>query len=402
MRALITLAALTLSTFAYVTAETLPIGLLPQIAGGLGVGTSAVGLLVTAYGLVVVIFTIPLTRLTHRWSRRRLLGVLLLVFSLATALSALAPSYPALLAARVVTALSQAVFWAVVSPAAAALFRPAVRGRALSILYAGSAAAPLAGVPAGTWLGQQAGWRVPFVVLAGLGLAILVALRALLPDLPPGRGDTDRGTAPDAVRYRVLVLTTALVVTGSFTAFTYINPFLTEVSGFPESAVGPLLLIRGLAGLLGVIVAGMLVQRYGWITLVAAVGGQAVALAAQFALGPAQVAAVIATSASSFALAAMTVVLGARVLEVAPGDTDLAAAGTSTAFNVGITAGALIGSALIAGVGVRSLALVGAVVASAAFAVVACEPALAGGRRAALAGGRRAAPAADCPAADRA
>jgi predicted MFS family arabinose efflux permease len=380
MRALTTLTALTLSTFAYVTAETLPIGLLPQIADGLGTGTSAVGLLVTAYGLVVVVFTIPLTRLTHRWPRRRLLGVLLLVFTLATALSALAPNYPALLAARVVTALSQAVFWAVVSPAAAALVRPAVRGRALSFLFAGSAVAPLAGVPAATWLGQQAGWRVPFAVLAALGLAILIAVRLLLPDVPPGQSDTDRGTAPHAVRYRVLLVTTALVVTGAFTAFTYINPFLTEVSGFRESAVGPLLLVRGLAGLLGVIVSGFLVERHAWLTMVAVVGGQAVALGAQFALGSMQVATVVAMSLSSFSLAAMAAVLGARMLEVAPGDTDMAGAGTSTAFNVGITAGALIGSALIAGSEVRSVALVGAVVAAAAFAVVASEPLLVRGR----------------------
>src|SRR5262249_50776267 len=158
--------------FLFVTTETLPIGLLPQIAGGLGVPASAVGLLVTAYGLMVVIATIPLTRLTHGWSRRRLLGAVLLTATVATALSALAPNYPTLLVSRVAIALSQALFWAIVPPAAAALFSPSVRGRAIALLYAGSSAAPLLGVPGGTWWGQQAGWRVPFLVLAGLSLAV--------------------------------------------------------------------------------------------------------------------------------------------------------------------------------------------------------------------------------------
>ena len=97
--------------------------------------------------------------------------MLLLVSAAATALSALAAELPALLAGRIVTALSQAVFWAVVTPAAAALFRPAMRGRAIAILYAGSSVGPLLGVPGGTWLGQHTDWRVPFLALAVLGLA---------------------------------------------------------------------------------------------------------------------------------------------------------------------------------------------------------------------------------------
>src|SRR6185436_4790708 len=117
----ITIGALSLSTFLYVTIENLPIGLLPQLARGLGVTDSAAGLLVTAYGLVVVVTTLPLTRFTHRFGRRRLITFLLFVSVAGTVVSALAPSYPVLLGARIAVALSQAVFWAVITPAAAAL-----------------------------------------------------------------------------------------------------------------------------------------------------------------------------------------------------------------------------------------------------------------------------------------
>jgi len=376
-RARLALAALALSTFTYVTTETIPIGLLPQIARGLHARDSSVGLLVTAYGLIVVVATLPLTRLTRRWPRKRLLAVLLGIFVVATALSAMAPGYATLLAARVVTALSQAVFWAIVSPAAAALFPPAARGRAVSILYVGSSAATLVGVPVATWLGQVSSWRVPFAVLSVLGILVLAALLAILPDVAPGASGTDRGTAPDAGRYRVLVVTIVLAVTAAFTAYTYINPFLTRVSGLAESAVGPALVLRGLAGMTGVFVAGLVVARFGWLTMLVSIGLQAVALGALYTFGTVTSIGVAVSALTSFALAGMVTAVGARVLEVAPGDTDTANAGTSTAFNVGITAGALIGAALIDGPGVRSTVLVGALIGVLAFAVVAAEPSLA-------------------------
>ena len=381
MRAWTVLAALMLSTFLYVTTETLPIGLLPQIAGDLGTSQSAVGLLVTAYGLVVVLSTIPLTKATGRWPRRRLLSALLVIFVVSNALSALAPTYTLLLVARVVVALSQAVFWAVISPAAAAMFRPSIRPRAVALLYVGSSAAPLIGVPVGTWLGQLGGWRMPFVGLSVLGLVVLGVLLALMPQLAAGSSDADRGTAPDAGRYRMLVIFTALLVTGAFTAFTYVTPFLNEVSGFSDAAVGPILLIRGLAGLCGALLGGILAGGRGWIAFIVVTVGQMLALFGTYAWGPHQVAAVVAMSAGAMALSGMTAVLGARVLEVAPGSTDMGAAGTSTAFNVGITGGALIGSLLVTTAGVRSTALVGGLLTAVALAALLAEPRQASARK---------------------
>jgi predicted MFS family arabinose efflux permease len=333
--------------------------------------------LVTAYGLIVVIATIPLTRLTHGLSRRRLLGVLLGVFVVATGLSAVAPNYPSLLAARAVTALSQAVFWAIVTPAAAALVRPAMRGRAVSIVFAGSSLGTLLGVPAGTWLGQAAGWRAPFAALSGLGLVLLVVLRVLLPEVPAGQSETERGTAPDRGRYRALIVTTTLAVTAAFTCYTYVNPFLTQISGVPESAIGPVLVVYGVADLLGVFVASLFVSRHGWPTMVAAVALLTVALTGLYLFGPVTAVAVLAGALATMCIAGMTTALGARILEVAPGNTDDANAGTSTAFNVGITAGALIGAALVDGPGVRSTALVGALIGVLAVAAVGSERILA-------------------------
>jgi MFS transporter, DHA1 family, inner membrane transport protein len=377
MRGWVILAALAASTFLYVTTETLPIGLLPQIADGLGTPASAVGLLVTTYGLMVVVATIPLTRLTHHWPRRRLLGTLLGASAAATALSAIAPNYATLLASRVVTALSQAVFWAVVTPAAAALFAPPVRGRAISILYAGSSAAALLGVPGGTWLGLQTNWRVPFLALAMLCLAASAVIVTLMPQQPPGSSDADRGVAPDAGRYGSLVVTTAVAVTGAFTAFTCVTPFLTDASGIDESTISPILLLRGLAGLLGAVAVGFLVNRYARRTMVVLIAGQILAMVALYLWSGNPVVAVTATAAAGLALSGLPTVLGARVLQVAPGETDLASAGMSTAFNVGITAGALIGSQVLTGADVRVSALLAALISGVALISALAESRLA-------------------------
>jgi predicted MFS family arabinose efflux permease len=381
MRAYLALAALAVSAFLYVTTETLPIGLLPQIAGDLHVAESSVGLLVTVYGFVVVVATFPLTRLAHRWPRRRLIAVLIGIFVIATAVSAAAPGYPLLLGARVVTALSQAVFWAVVTPVAAALFPPAARGRALSILFAGGSLAMLGGTPFGTWLGQLAGWRVPFVVLAATGVPAALAVVWLLPPHEARDGDTSRGTHPDVLRHRLLVVTIAIMVTGYYAGYTFITPFLTGVSGLAESAVGPVLLLQGFAGLLGVFLAGRVAAGRAWAAIAAVAALMAVGLAAQSLAGPVAWAAIAVISVASFALSSSNVLMGTLVLRIAPGSTDVAAAGTSTAVNVGITAGALLGSALVAPLGVRELPLLGAGLALLAFAVAASGPSLFGNGR---------------------
>lgn len=375
------LLALAVAAFTYVTAETLPIGLLLLMTADLDVAPSAVGLLVTYYGLVVVVASLPLTHVTRRVPRRQLLAGLLAVSVLATWVSAAASSYWVLLAARVVTALSQALFWSIVVPTAAGLFPPRVRGRVIAVVFAGSSLAAVLGLPVGTWLGQQAGWRTAFLGLSAFGLAAMVTIATCLPTAMPGGGHTARGTTPDARRYLTLMAMTILATTGTFAAFTYVAPFLTEVSQFPAAATGPLLLVRGVAGIVGVAVGGALVDRSPWVAMLIPVTAQATALLGLYALGATPVAAAGLVALSGLSFAALTTALASRVLQVAPGSADLAAAGASTAVNVGITAGALIGSILLPGLGVRSTALVGGLLSLAALGVALCEPLVAANGR---------------------
>jgi DHA1 family inner membrane transport protein len=359
VRALAAVAVLSLSTFAYVTTEALPIGLLTPIAESLHTTPAATGLLVTGYGFVVVVLTLPLTRLARGVGRRRLLVGLLGILVLGTLGSALAPNYALLLTSRGLTAAAQALFWALVVPVGAALVPQRLRGRAVTLLFAGSSLAGVLGVPAGTWLGQQAGWRAAFVGMSVFALGLLVLVAVLLPSDQGAYEGAQTGTRPDARRYRLLLATTALAVTGAYTAFTYVEPFLLQVSGLDRGEVSPVLFVRGLAGLAGVAVAALLVDRNAWLTGLLAVGLEAVALLTQYLGGPEPAVAIAAVALSAAALAAFAAALGTRVLQVAPGPTDLAAAGSSTSFNVGITVGALLGSGLLTTTGLRSVALAG-------------------------------------------
>ncbi|MEU7920399.1 MFS transporter [Micromonospora zamorensis] len=370
-RAVGALIGLSGGTFLYTTAEALPIGLLLPMAADLAVSPSQVGMLVTAYGAVVVVASIPLTALARRIPRRRLLSALLAGFVVSTAITVFASSFALLLAARMATAATHALFWAVVVPAAAELFRPGLRGRVVAIVFAGGSVALVLGVPAGTWLGERAGWRVSFLAVAGLGAIVLVAVASLLPSTPPNEGHAARGATPDVYRFWLLVAVAILATAGAIAGYTYVALFVTEVSGFAASTVGVILLVRGVASVLGILAVGVVVDRSPWLALAATVTLQSVALLGLYAVGHRPVAAVGLLALAGLAFAAFTAVLGGIVLEVAPGRSDLAAATVSAAVNVGITGGALVAGLVLPGHGVRSTVLLGALLGVVALMMVA-------------------------------
>ena len=209
-RAWTALVVLSLTAFVFITAEMLPIGLLTLIAPDLDRSRSQVGLLVSGYAVVVVVASVPLTRLTQRIPRRQLLGVTMVLFAVANAVAAFASTYAVLAGARLVTALAQALFWSVVSATVTGPFPVAVRGRVVALFSTGAVLAPVLGVPLGTWLGQQAGWRVPFAVLTGIGVATAAAVILLIPAYPPEAGGAARGTTPDARRFATLAILISL------------------------------------------------------------------------------------------------------------------------------------------------------------------------------------------------
>lgn len=364
-------AALMLAAFTFNTTENLPVGLLALMAEDLRVPLAAVGALVTGYGLTVAVASLPLAHVSRSVPRRYLLAGLLGLLAAASWVSALGGvSYEMLLAARVATALAQALFWAVMGPVAVGLFPPERRGRIIGVLSVGGSLATVAGVPAGTWLGAHFGWRTPFALLGVLALVSLVTIGALLPSSRPEDGHSAYGAAPDRRRFHVVLTVTALSVTGAFAAFTYVVTFLDEVSGLGEDAVSAVLFAFGAAALAGITVTGPLLDRFPRATLTVPVAGQAVALLGLWATGHVPAASVVLLMLLGASVAPAFMATQSQVLRVAPSRTETALAANSAAFNVGVAAGALLGGALLSAVGVRGTFLVGGLLTVGALVVV--------------------------------
>ncbi|MEU8505589.1 MFS transporter [Streptomyces brevispora] len=368
-----------LAAFTFNTAENLPIGLLELIAEGLHVSLPSVGYLVTGYGVTVAVASLPLAHFTRTMPRRHVLTALLAALVVSSLVAALAGSYWPLLAARLLTALAQALFWAVMGPVAVGLFRPGIRGRVVGALSVAGSLALVLGVPAGTWLGRQSGWQVPVAGVAALGLISLVTIAVLLPTSRPEEGHAAYGSAPDTRRFATVLTAGILSATGAFAGYTYIVRFLGDVSGFSGSEVSALFMAFGVACLAGVSITGVLLDRFPNSVLATAITTQAVGMLGLYATGSDPVAAVVFLALTGAALGPVFMATQNEMLRCAPGRTDMALAANSGGYNAGIAAGAALGGLVLTLSDVRGTFLMGGLLAVAACAVLLGERLLPGG-----------------------
>ncbi len=353
------LLALMLAAFTFNTAENLPVGLLERVSESLDVPLPTVGLLVTGYGLTVAVASVPLAHLVRKVPRRHVLSGVLAALVVSSAGAALAASYGQLLAARLLTALAQALFWAVMGPVAVGLFAPGVRGRVVAALSLAGSLALVLGVPAGSLLGRTTTWQVPVAALALLGLVSLVTVAALLPTSRPEEEAAAYGTNPDRRAFRTVLAAGFLSSAGAFAGFTYLVTYLGDVSGFSPGATDTLLVLLGVACLAGVGVTGALLDRFPRQALTTAVTVQATGMLGLYATGPHQGAAVAFLILMGAALGPVFMATQNAMLHWAPGRTDLALAANSGAYNAGIAAGAALGSATVTLADLRTTFLTG-------------------------------------------
>jgi len=264
LRALLLLSAAVLVT---VTAESLPAGLLPEMAADLRVAPEQIGSLISVWALTVIVTSIPLARLVGSLDRRLVLGVSLGLFALANLASALAPDYGVLLATRIAAAVAHGVFWSIVIVYATSLLAPSHLGRGLAIVTAGGTAATAAGLPAATLLAQALGWRAAFVVLGSAAVVLAVLVLRAMPGSRPQAVTGSRTRAgfwrdPSLPAIAIFSLASVLIAVAQFASFTYVRPYLSvSASVAPEWAAG-LLFAYGAAGMVGVAVAGVLADRF--------------------------------------------------------------------------------------------------------------------------------------------
>lgn len=263
-RTWLAVAVLGVGSFAIVTTELAPIGLLSSIAGDLGQSEGRVGLIVTAYAWIAAVAALLSAMTLGRVPRRALLTVLMLVLALSSAVAALTSAFPTLLAARVIGALAHGAFWAVIGTLGAQIAPARHVGLATSIIFGGVSAASVLGVPLASFIGDIGGWRTAFGVIAALSLATAAAIALSVPRVPasaPVGRQALTAIMRDSAFLRIYGAT-ACAITAHFAAFTYIEPFLSDVLRVSPGVLTILLLSFGLAGLVGNIVTGVFVDRH--------------------------------------------------------------------------------------------------------------------------------------------
>jgi DHA1 family chloramphenicol resistance protein-like MFS transporter len=345
---------LAMAVFAMATSEFMLAGLLPDIASDLDVTVGTAGLLTSAFAIGMVVGAPLMAGLArNRPGRSSLLGFVL-VFLAAHVVGAATPSFPVLMATRVVAALANAGFLAVALTTAAGLVPPDKKGRALAVLLSGTTVATIAGVPGGSVLGTLLGWRATFWAVAALCLPAAIGILKGIPTRPAYERGT--GGGPDlrselarlrSPRLLLVMALGALVNAATFGSFTFLAPVVTDTAGLGEWWISVALVLFGAGSFVGVTLAGRLSDRRPG--LVIAVGGPlllwgwpALALLADHPV--ALLILVFVQGALSFALGSTLIT---RVLYEAAGAPTMAGSYATAALNVGAAVGPLVAAATL-------------------------------------------------------
>lgn len=368
----IPLLALAISAFAIGTTEFVIMGLLPDVARDLSVSIPSAGLLVTGYALGVAVGAPLLAVVTSRMPRKLALQLLMGVFVAGNVLCAVASDYSLLMVARVVASFAHGSFFGIGSVVAASLVAQEKRASAIALMFTGLTLANVLGVPFGTFIGQEFGWRMAFWIVSVLGVLSLVGITALVPNRhdagPAGLGHEVRVLREPQVWLALAM--TILGFGGVFVVFTYITPILENVAGFSPRAVTLILVLFGAGLTLGNTVGGKLADRALMPSLMGILAMLAVVMAVFTKTSHSQIAAAVTVFVWGVAAFATVPPLQMRVVEKAAAAPNLASTLNIGAFNVGNAGGAWLGGLAIShGLGYDALPWVAATVSVAALFV---------------------------------
>ncbi|MDX5574327.1 MFS transporter [Streptomyces sp. ID01-9D] len=368
------LLALAVSAFGIGTTEFVMMGLLPNVADDLDTSVPTAGYLVSAYAIGVVLGAPLLAGLGSRAPRKKMLLLLMALFTVGNLASALAPDFGWLLAGRFLAGLPHGAFFGVGAVVATRLVAEGRQARAVATMFLGLTVANIVGVPAATLLGQHLGWRATFLVVAAIGLTAMAALARLVPAIPvEAHQDVRRELRALGNRQVLLGLLTAVFgFAGVFAVYSYLSAMTTKAMGFGESSVTVVLALFGIGMTLGALAAGPLTDRALRPTLYGSLGALAVILVAFPFTVHVQWAALVMVVLLGGVGFMTTTPLQMLVMNKAKDAPTLASASNHSAFNLANAGGAWLGGvAIAAGWGWTSPAFVGAVLAVAGLAIAA-------------------------------
>jgi predicted MFS family arabinose efflux permease len=366
------------TTFIVIMTETMPAGLLPEIAGGLGVSVGAAGQFISAYAIGTVLAAIPAIMLTRGTRRKPLLRIGLAGFLVANTVTAVAPDLAVALAARFVAGAFAGLLWGMLAGYAMQITAPERAGRALAIAMTGTPAALAAGTPLGTWLGTAAGWRWAFAAMSLFTLAVLAAALFLVPDAP---GQQKQTRIPFIRVLRIPGVATIFAVVFAWMLahnllYAYIAPYLAQEHLDLSPALA--LVIFGVAAIGGIWITGKLVDRMNRRLTLASITVFILAGALLLATQGSTPLAIVGILLWGVAFGGSATQLQSATGDAAGDNTNAAISLVVTSFNLAIFAAGTVGALLVDAVGARALPV--AMIALGAVALIA----VAVGRRAAF------------------
>lgn len=349
LRGRLAVLSVALGIFAVVTTEILPIGLLTPIGADFAVADGTAGLMMTMPGLLAAVAAPVVTLATARADRRLMLAAFVLLLAVANFLTAAATAYWLVLVARVLVGITIGGFWSIGAGLAGRLVPAPSAARATAVIFAAVPLGSVLGVPAGTLIGDLAGWRTAFVTMGLLSTGVPALLLLTLPALPP-----ERVTRPAVLRAllrrpdtRFALLMTFLVVMAHFGAYTYVTPFLREVTQAGPGMITGFLLVYGAAGVAGNFLGGALVTRRPRTAFGAAAATIAVATALLPVLGRSEAGALALLVLWGLGYGAVPVCSQTWFARAAPRTPEAASVLFTASFQATIAAGALAGGSVV-------------------------------------------------------
>lgn len=344
-----------LGVFCLGTSEFMIAGLLPEIAADLSVTIPQAGLLITGFAIGMVVGAPTMALATLRLPRRATLVGAAAVFAVTHLLSGLTDSYPLLMVGRVVSAVACGAFWSVGAVIAVRMAPAGATAKALSVMVGGLTLANILGVPLGTWLGQQGGWRVAFFAIAALSILVILGVTFLIPaqEATPAGGPRfgallARELRAFTTRRMWLALaTTAMFQAAVFAAFSYFTPLLTTVAGVPSHLIPVVLTGFGVGSFIGITIGSRVADRSLFGNIFVSLAAMTVVLMGLAIVAESLVGAVVGVFLVGLTGFSIAGALNARVFAVAGDAPTLAAATNTSAFNVGNALGPWLGGLVI-------------------------------------------------------
>ncbi|MBB5631243.1 putative MFS family arabinose efflux permease [Sphaerisporangium krabiense] len=348
----------------------MPVGLLTPVSASLSISVGIAGLMVTLYGVSAGLGVPFIVAWTRRVNRRVLLSALLATLTLGNVITAVSPNYPLVLTTRLVMGFASGVFWAIGVSMAMRLVPERHASRAASVVMSGISIAAVAGIPLGTVVESLTGWRTTFLVWAGLGALVFVAVVVLIPSLPSANAVPVRevfGLPLKNVPLRLVLFTVVLFVLGHFGAYTFVRPYLEDSSSATPLVITVLLMLYGAGGAAGNFIAGYTVNRSLRGSFTAGCLGLVVSLLSLLAIGhgPAGAAVSLILWGVSFGVVQLCQVNMTQA--AAPGTFEAAMSLNTMAYNTSIAVGALLGGLFADHLGVTSVVWFGVALTAASL-----------------------------------